>query len=562
MRSTLLISLALGGCSIAALDDFAIPSCAQHADCEPLNTSEGIGAQDGMRYQCEEQPGEGSVRRCVLRPRDDDSDGITATAAGGEDCDDADAAVKPGAAETCNGIDDDCDGVVDDGVPRDEREIAVEVDGGAALAWTEDRAWFAQDGDASFAPIASSRPTPGELLAMRTSTQAATTAALTVPASRELTAGCTAPDGRILASCKFRALAVAANDDIAFAGFVDTEGCAAGRLHVGHIALDAMEPAVLMPGPLRRSVTYRGIDASDDCTGAGQGATAPAIAIGENDTALLAYVGARLDDERECGSAAAAEVKLLGLYVERDPSGFAWTTATGEGVPVVLGTTTGAEPPTLLSLGERGFLVAFVSADGLEIHHVAPLAPPPPFADDSTSPIGDDRSGRTTPPLPTPRLVHSIGGARGTIAIARGRDDGDAIEIGLAVSDGCAGSPLEFDRLRIDLEAGDATVLTQQPLGSFGGSALAIVHTDGIRRARADREPTSGFVVAYVDDGEPAFVRIADVDGAIVGEPETVPIDDALSIALDVNDGVTLLSHRGGDTRTIVATPLLCDPSR
>jgi hypothetical protein len=69
---------------------------------------------------------------CTSTPRDDDRDGfpaaratiggMTVSCAGGTDCDDTNAAVNPGAAELCNGRDDDCDGEVDEGcgpVPPD-----------------------------------------------------------------------------------------------------------------------------------------------------------------------------------------------------------------------------------------------------------------------------------------------------------------------------------------------------------------------------------------------------------------------------------------------------------
>jgi len=62
------------------------------------------------------------------------------------DCDDADAEVHPAAEEVCNGIDDDCDGVVDpgaldadgDGIPNclDPTVYAYDYDDGAWTGWT------------------------------------------------------------------------------------------------------------------------------------------------------------------------------------------------------------------------------------------------------------------------------------------------------------------------------------------------------------------------------------------------------------------------------------------
>src|SRR5690606_36549421 len=53
---------------------------------------------------------------------DDDGDGWAAC----EACDDLDAAVHPGAEERCNGVDDDCDGVVD---ATDRARFEADADG-------------------------------------------------------------------------------------------------------------------------------------------------------------------------------------------------------------------------------------------------------------------------------------------------------------------------------------------------------------------------------------------------------------------------------------------------
>ena len=62
---------------------------------------------------------------------DHDGDGVAEDVyvAAGDDCDDLDARVSPSAGERCNGADDDCDGVADDGTPVEGPVWARDADG-------------------------------------------------------------------------------------------------------------------------------------------------------------------------------------------------------------------------------------------------------------------------------------------------------------------------------------------------------------------------------------------------------------------------------------------------
>lgn len=104
--------------------------------------------------------GEGSD---TAAPMDGDGDGYDAA----EDCDDADGAVNPGAAEVCNGQDDDCDGDVDVGA-NDAVDAWRDADGDAwgigtpearclpAEGWV-DRGGDCDDGNGNVHPEATER---------------------------------------------------------------------------------------------------------------------------------------------------------------------------------------------------------------------------------------------------------------------------------------------------------------------------------------------------------------------------------------------------------------------
>jgi hypothetical protein len=93
-----------------------------HGDCSDdapaINPAAAEQCGDGLDNDCDGEIDEG----CII---DNDEDGFDAT----QDCDDENALIFPGAVESCNGFDDNCDGTVDEGLNFETYFIDNDADG-------------------------------------------------------------------------------------------------------------------------------------------------------------------------------------------------------------------------------------------------------------------------------------------------------------------------------------------------------------------------------------------------------------------------------------------------
>lgn len=108
---SILFPLILGGCSLISdfdqpleLPDGSPTICTDDEDCDDGEPCTIHVCRNGA---CEMAEGGDT--------RDRDGDGVASRACGGDDCNDDNREISPNAEETCNGIDDNCSGEVDDG---------------------------------------------------------------------------------------------------------------------------------------------------------------------------------------------------------------------------------------------------------------------------------------------------------------------------------------------------------------------------------------------------------------------------------------------------------------
>lgn len=120
------LALSLAGCSLAGLDRADLPFCVSNQDCAALAAT--VDDPTCETYVCVVETG-----RCAPAGIDVDGDGDPPLACGGADCDDTDPTRYGAATEICNGIDDDCNGLLDGPDEDDDGDLASDLCSGPAI---------------------------------------------------------------------------------------------------------------------------------------------------------------------------------------------------------------------------------------------------------------------------------------------------------------------------------------------------------------------------------------------------------------------------------------------
>lgn len=525
------VATAALGCSLV-LPRLSTPDCDTDGDCARFNLRfpERVTVCD--RYQCNE-----ATQRCFLGPLDRDGDNhFPVIECEGDDCDDSRADVHGERWESCDGIDNDCDDVIDDATP-------VERTAGVALAGIGTLSGLSWAADGAGALALASVGASGSLANIDGATGA--TRGVPIVALPDPTdtnnptlsgTGCPSPsDGRPSPSCRLDQVAISSGEPMGWAAFVNRDGCDDGQLRVG--LLDVATARIELMGPDSRSNTWRGVDLVGACTAtaSGTGATAPAIASASAATPTAAGTGLVTwvrDSARRACPAPVAEVAALGLWratgsVGGTPSD--WVVATGGGVPELLGMTRGIAPPALAASGTGEMIVAFGdAAGGVRITIV-----------DALPNVAGIPNPATTLSLTLGESVVVGSGNADSVALTVSPASGGGLRIGVAWTTECGSGGLRFTS--VVWQRGSRTLISGIPveLARTGARqptvayvAHGFVRSTLVRGGGPVGEDDGGWVVAWRDESmsPPAVVaaRVLGADGTVL-DPVALPFARDLS---------------------------------
>ena len=522
------IAAVLPACSLMGLTDGLEPAACtgQPGFCDDLNDSHPTD-DPCLRWRCDATSG-----LCAVLPTDMDGDGYVAAGCGvtgeQEDCDDEDGNRSPGAAEICDGLDNDCDGVVDEGAFGVERQLLGQIasSGGLhALAYAVSEAGhpyaagLADDGSPALAVIPEALDRPAEVAPLAF-TRDETSIALSA-----------------------QAVAVAAMEDASVVAVATSDhgnGCL--RIVLGLVNESDDTLTVAFDEPSDRDHFDEGLadDAGQRCSPGYQVAT-PAMAAAGDDI-LLAYVNAPPESRTFCRSGETDPPEPAPVLVST-----ARRRADGDLVrdevasALSIGESTDNAAPAIMALDDRRWLVAFAAAGGeVVVTRVDVVVNP------DTS-----RELRASEVL---RLPGEPSEPRGEVALARGPATDETIALGLAYRQGCGGeASVELWLLEIDAASGDVSATgdpiaiaqssrqdRRRPVMSWWGSAgeWLVVVQHGLTELVGLRLDASG---APIDEALMSLLEVPEATGAAFAER-------ALAFPTSDHEGHGVVGYVPGDT--------------
>jgi hypothetical protein len=450
---------------LALSDEIHQSACVDNVDCEVLNDRTDRQFDRCRIWQCDE-----ASKRCVFAATDLDHDGspppLCVDVGTRGDCDDTDPAINPAAEEICDGVDNDCDQGVDEGM--------LDVTHGAALQFDDD----VQELDYAWNPLSSElgviyRNATDQRLGFSVlgGSRAARAEPLQFSSDGEAVRG-----SRVAATVRAEHFLVGL-----------TEADSSRRSWVGDVTTD-VERSLLRLGPDMRETGLR--CAADE-------ACAISLPVPPSTRMRLSVLGDRVlaayirGSGSSCGSSSGRPI-LLNLLTEVD-AGAQETSA----LATILGQTSDAIAPALLPITRGsepfGWLAAYPNAGGdLIVQRVSVLP-------DAT--LGSQRALRLQ------RGEQPIS----HVQLALGSVEEDRVTLGLAAQSGCgADARVIFGVLQLTWDIAGRSELRVYREPRLIGDEAAELPVLGYNAAYAD------WGVAYVND-DGLFARVLDRNGLSVG---------------------------------------------